>query len=56
MTEAIRALGRTNARYVILLLIFIVTNFNYVDRATLSIAATSRLRFEARPPARRLGT
>ena len=39
MTETIRAVGRTNARYVILFLIFIVTTFNYVDRATLSIAA-----------------
>lgn len=39
MTETIRAVGRTNARYVILFLIFVVTTFNYVDRATLSIAA-----------------
>ncbi|KAA5613934.1 MFS transporter [Rhodovastum atsumiense] len=30
---------KTHARYVILGLIFIVTTFNYVDRATLSIAA-----------------
>jgi ACS family glucarate transporter-like MFS transporter len=32
---------KTNVRYFILLLIFIVTTFNYVDRATLSIAAPS---------------
>lgn len=33
--------GKTNVRYLILALIFIVTTFNYVDRATLSIAAPS---------------
>lgn len=32
-------LKRTNIRYLILAMIFIVTVFNYVDRATLSIAA-----------------
>jgi MFS transporter, ACS family, glucarate transporter len=32
---------RTNVRYLILAMIFIVTVFNYVDRATLSIAAPS---------------
>jgi MFS transporter, ACS family, glucarate transporter len=31
--------ARTNVRYLILAMIFIVTVFNYVDRATLSIAA-----------------
>jgi MFS transporter, ACS family, glucarate transporter len=31
--------ARTNVRYVILLLIFLVTTFNYVDRATLSVAS-----------------
>lgn len=32
---------KTNIRYIILAMIFIVTTFNYVDRATLSIAASS---------------
>lgn len=32
---------KTNIRYLILLLIFIVTVFNYVDRATLSVAASA---------------
>lgn len=32
---------KTNVRYFILAIIFIVTTFNYVDRATLSIAAPS---------------
>ncbi|MBP2625413.1 MAG: glucarate transporter [Firmicutes bacterium] len=32
---------KTNVRYFILAMIFIVTTFNYVDRATLSIAAPS---------------
>ncbi|MDB6050168.1 MAG: gudP 1 [Pseudomonas sp.] len=32
---------KTNVRYLILVMIFIVTVFNYVDRATLSIAAPS---------------
>jgi ACS family glucarate transporter-like MFS transporter len=39
MTSVLAAARKTNARYVILALIFIVTTFNYVDRATLSIAA-----------------
>ncbi len=39
MTAVTSALRSTRARYVILFLIFIVTTFNYVDRATLSIAA-----------------
>jgi len=30
---------KTNVRYVILAMLFIVTTFNYIDRATLSIAA-----------------
>jgi ACS family glucarate transporter-like MFS transporter len=32
-------LKKTNVRYFILMMLFIVTTFNYVDRATLSIAA-----------------
>jgi ACS family glucarate transporter-like MFS transporter len=32
---------KTNVRYLILAMIFIVTTFNYVDRATLSIAASN---------------
>ena len=32
---------KSNVRYVILAMIFIITTFNYVDRATLSIAAPS---------------
>ncbi|MGY2049237.1 MFS transporter [Methylobacterium sp. JK268] len=32
---------RTNIRYVILALIFLATTFNYVDRATLSVAASA---------------
>lgn len=35
------ALKKTNIRYIILAMIFVVTTFNYVDRATLSIAAPS---------------
>jgi ACS family glucarate transporter-like MFS transporter len=41
---------RTNVRYLVLLLIFVATTFNYVDRATLSIAAPgmrSELGFDA---------
>lgn len=32
---------KTNIRYFILAMLFIVTTFNYVDRATLSIAASA---------------
>lgn len=32
---------RTNARYWIVVMLFIVTSFNYGDRATLSIAGSS---------------
>jgi ACS family glucarate transporter-like MFS transporter len=39
MTVIQETLRRTNVRYLILSLIFIVTTFNYVDRATLSVAA-----------------
>jgi len=39
MDIALPSRARTYVRYVILALIFIVTTFNYVDRATLSIAA-----------------
>jgi len=39
MTAVPSAQRSTRARYTILFLIFIVTTFNYVDRATLSIAA-----------------
>ncbi|WP_114392149.1 MFS transporter [Oleisolibacter albus] len=39
MAQANAVMERTHARYVVLALIFIVTTFNYVDRATLSIAA-----------------
>jgi MFS transporter, ACS family, glucarate transporter len=42
--------GRTNVRYLILAMLFIVTMFNYVDRATLSIAASTiqkELKFDA---------
>ena len=35
------SVAKTNVRYLILVMIFIVTVFNYVDRATLSIAAPS---------------
>lgn len=41
---------RTNVRYLILGLIFLVTTFNYVDRATLSVAAkamSAELKFDA---------
>lgn len=31
--------GKTHVRYYILLMLFIVTTMNYVDRATLSMAA-----------------
>lgn len=44
------AVKKTNVRYVILAMIFLVTTFNYVDRATLSIAApamTKELGFDA---------
>lgn len=39
MTDIALTTKKTNARYIILALIFIVTVFNYVDRATLSVAA-----------------
>lgn len=39
MENAQTVAKKTNARYVILAMIFLVTTFNYVDRATLSIAA-----------------
>ena len=39
VTSPTASAARTNVRYVILAMIFIVTVFNYVDRATLSIAA-----------------
>lgn len=35
---------RTHVRYIILLIIFIVTAINYADRATLSIAGTELLK------------
>ena len=41
MPQVQNALRKTNARYVILVLIFIATTFNYVDRATLSVAASA---------------
>lgn len=37
--SSVQTAVRTNARYLILLLIFLATTFNYVDRATLSIAS-----------------
>lgn len=39
MERAQTVAKKTNIRYVILAMIFLVTTFNYVDRATLSIAA-----------------
>lgn len=39
MKRAQTVAKKTNIRYVILAMIFLVTTFNYVDRATLSIAA-----------------
>lgn len=39
MAQPGHALKKTNVRYVILALIFLATTFNYVDRATLSVAA-----------------
>ncbi|WP_312200414.1 MFS transporter [Anaerospora hongkongensis] len=39
MVRAQTVAKKTNIRYVILAMIFLVTTFNYVDRATLSIAA-----------------
>ncbi|MBZ4231172.1 MFS transporter, partial [Mycobacterium tuberculosis] len=35
---------RTNARYWIVVMLFIVTSFNYGDRATLSIAGSEMAR------------
>jgi MFS transporter, ACS family, glucarate transporter len=35
------AMKRTKVRYVILLLIFVITTFNYADRATLSVTGTA---------------
>jgi D-galactonate transporter len=35
------AIKRTKVRYVILLLIFVITTFNYADRATLSVTGTA---------------
>ncbi|KND60258.1 D-glucarate permease [Candidatus Burkholderia verschuerenii] len=35
------AIKRTRVRYVILLLIFVITTFNYADRATLSVTGTA---------------
>lgn len=45
-----KTIKKTNVRYIILSLIFLVTTFNYVDRATLSVAAksmSSELGFDA---------
>lgn len=39
MMDSADAIKKTNVRYFILFLIFVATTFNYVDRATLSIAA-----------------
>lgn len=39
MTSAIQTSKKTHIRYYILLMLFIVTTMNYVDRATLSMAA-----------------
>jgi MFS transporter, ACS family, glucarate transporter len=39
MVQAGQPLKKSNVRYVILALIFLATTFNYVDRATLSVAA-----------------
>jgi len=39
MATISETMKKTHVRYLILFLIFIVTTFNYVDRATLSIAA-----------------
>ncbi len=36
---------RTNARYWIVVMLFIVTSFNYGDRATLSIAGLEMARY-----------
>ena len=41
MINPTQSVAKTNVRYLILVMIFIVTVFNYVDRATLSIAAPS---------------
>ncbi|MCJ2034476.1 MFS transporter [Methylobacterium sp. J-068] len=41
MSQAELGPRRTNIRYVILTLIFLATTFNYVDRATLSVAASA---------------
>ena len=41
MINPTQSIAKTNVRYLILVMIFIVTVFNYVDRATLSIAAPS---------------
>jgi ACS family glucarate transporter-like MFS transporter len=39
MQQRLTAASKTNVRYLILLLLFLVTTMNYVDRATLSMAA-----------------
>lgn len=41
MASAAHAAKRTKVRYAILLLIFLITTFNYADRATLSITGTA---------------
>ncbi|MCJ2005865.1 MFS transporter [Methylobacterium sp. J-092] len=41
MSQKGRDLHRTKTRYVILGLVFLATTFNYVDRATLSVAASA---------------
>jgi len=41
MTVQVASAKKTNIRYLILLMIFIVTTINYADRSTLSMAATS---------------
>jgi len=41
VSDTSNVLAKTNVRYFILAMIFLVTIFNYVDRATLSIAASA---------------
>lgn len=41
---------RTNARYWIVVMLFIVTSFNYGDRATLSIAGSEMVKISALIP------
>jgi D-galactonate transporter len=41
ISRAVSVAQRTNVRYGILLMIFIITTFNYADRATLSVTGTA---------------